>query len=112
MYCRNCGTPNADQAVTCVSCHSPLQPVAAQKIENYLVLAIVVTVVCCMPFGIPAIVYAAQVNPKVQGGDIVGAQESSRKARLWAFWGLGIGLSLYVLYAAFFALMMAVGEPK
>ena len=105
MFCRTCGTANDDTAATCVSCGAALQAApVAEKVESYLVLAIVVTVLCCLPFGIVGIVYAAQVNPKVQAGDIAGARESSRKAKLWTLWGLGLGLSVYVLYAAIIGL--------
>ncbi|HUI07285.1 MAG TPA: CD225/dispanin family protein [Verrucomicrobiae bacterium] len=61
-------------------------------VPNYLVPAILCTIFCCLPFGIAAIVFAAQVNAKLQAGDVPGAIESSRKARMWcwiAFW-LGI----------------------
>jgi hypothetical protein len=54
---------------------------------NNLVWAILVTLFCCLPFGIVSIVYAAQVNGKWQAGDAAGAQESSRKARQWAIYG-------------------------
>ena len=37
-------------------------------VPNYLVFAILATVFCCLPTGIPAIVYAAQVNGKLQAG--------------------------------------------
>ena len=105
MYCRKCGANNADDAATCHACGDALRPVAAAaapppaKISNYLVLSIIVTVFCCMPLGIPAIVHAAQVNARAQLGDIAGAQIYSRKARMWAFWGLGIGLLIYGAYA-------------
>jgi len=61
-------------------------------VPNYLVPAILCTIFCCLPFGIPAIVFAAQVSAKLQAGNVSGAMESSRKARMWcwiAFW-LGI----------------------
>jgi len=39
-----------------------------KAVPNYLVQAILCTICCCLPFGIVAIVYAAQVNGKVAGG--------------------------------------------
>jgi|TARA_B100001971_G_C18187068_1_gene536289 hypothetical protein len=48
------------------------------------------------------IVHAAQVNAKAQAGDIAGAEESARKAKMWSLWGLGLGLVVfggYVLLA-------------
>ncbi|MAG70217.1 MAG: hypothetical protein CL471_08015, partial [Acidobacteria bacterium] len=41
------------------------------------------------------IVHAAQVNAKAQAGDIAGAEESARKAKMWSLWGLGLGLVVF-----------------
>jgi Interferon-induced transmembrane protein len=38
------------------------------------------------------------VNPKALTGDLSGARESARKAKLWSLWGLGLGLVVYGLY--------------
>ena len=65
---------------------------------NNLVWAILVTLFCCLPFGIVSIVYAAQVNGKWQAGDVAGAQESSRKARQWATYSVIAGLVIIVVY--------------
>ena len=102
MYCRKCGHQNAEGAYKCFRCGEPIDSVAAAsapvKIDNNLVLAIIVTIFCCMPFGVVGIVYAAQVNAKAQVGDIAGAQESARKARLWSLLGLGIALAGGILW--------------
>ncbi len=105
MFCTRCGTSNADNGDTCVNCGESLQRIAApEKIDNNLILAIIVTVCCCLPFGLVGVVYAAQVNATVRAGDIVGARELARKARLWSLWGLGIGL---LAYGCYFLLMLA-----
>jgi len=72
----------------------------AQKIPNYLAQSILVTLLCCLPLGIPAIVFAAQVNGKVAVGDVEGALNSSRKAKMWCWWALGLGLGLLVFRVA------------
>ncbi len=59
---------------------------------NYLIWAILTTVLCCLPFGIVSIVYAAQVNSKWTAGDYAGAQSSSKNAKLWAWVSFGFGL--------------------
>lgn len=97
MFCPKCGTQNEDNAYRCVSCSEVLHPAAPQftqtvSIPNYLVQSILVTIFCCLPLGIPAIVYAAQVNTKVGAGDLDGAAESSRKAKMWCWIAFGIGL--------------------
>lgn len=106
MYCRKCGFRNDDNAYKCVQCAEVLQEVSVRKINNNLALAILVTVLCCLPFGIVGIVQAAQVNGKVQAGDIAGAEECARKARKWSLWGLGIGLVVYGSYG----LIMLIGS--
>jgi hypothetical protein len=64
----------------------------AVHVPNCLVPAILVTLCCCLPFGIPAIVYAGQVNGKLAAGDVAGAQEASRKAQMWCWISFGLGI--------------------
>ena len=59
---------------------------------SYLVYSILVTFFCCLPFGIVAIVYAAQVSGKLAGGDLAGAVQSSNSARTWCWVSFGVGL--------------------
>jgi hypothetical protein len=79
------------------------------KIPNYLVQAILVTLCCCLPFGIAAIVYAAQVNSKQAAGDFAGAQESSRKAKMWCWIAFGIGLVANLIVVGIQVLALAAG---
>ena len=61
-------------------------------IKSYLAHAILVTLFCCIPFGIPAIVYAAQVNSKIAVGDYQGAKTSSDNAKTWCIVSLLVGI--------------------
>ena len=80
-----------DQQVT-----SQLPP----KPDNYLVWAILTTVCCgCMPFGVVAIVFAAQVDGKYAAGDYHGAVDSANKAKTWCWVSFGIGLVGWIAYA-------------
>jgi Interferon-induced transmembrane protein len=72
---------------------------APANVPNYLVLAII-TLICCMPLGIVAVVFAARVNKQVQAGDTAGALASSRKAKLFSFIGLGIGIVWWIICIA------------
>jgi len=113
MFCPQCGMNNADNALVCAQCGRNLQPAATPTplpvtgvvippgatVPNYLVFAILATVFCCLPTGIPAIVYAAQVNGKLQAGDLAGAQLASKNAKMWCLISLGLGLAVMVLYA-------------
>ncbi|MFH1090494.1 MAG: CD225/dispanin family protein [Pseudomonadota bacterium] len=70
------------------------------KIPNHLVWAILATIFCCLPLGIVAIVYAAQVNGKVATGDYAGAQASAGKAKMWIWIGFGVGLAIQIVVVA------------
>ncbi len=106
MYCTKCGLQNNDNAFKCVQCGAPLRrpqqfstdPTRTIEISNYLVQAILVTIFCCMPFGIPAIVFAAQVNTKVASGDYSGAVKASNQAKLWCWISFGVGLGFSLIY--------------
>lgn len=65
---------------------------------NYLVWAILTTILCCLPFGIVSIVYAAQVNSKWQMGDFEGAKLSSKNAKLWAWVAFAVGIASVLLW--------------
>jgi hypothetical protein len=68
--------------------------------NNYLVPAIL-TLFCCWPLAIPAIVFASQVNSKYAAGDVAGAQDASQKAKRFAIWSAIAGVILTVLYVIF-----------
>jgi len=70
----------------------------ANKPKSNLVYAILVTLFCCLPFGIVAIVYAAQVDAKWNAGDWHGAERSARSAKNWALVGVVSGLLFSVIY--------------
>jgi hypothetical protein len=69
-----------------------MQGAPGEKIPNYLVQAILVTLCCCLPGGIAAIVYAAQVNTKQAAGDINGALIASQNAKKWCWISFGVGI--------------------
>ena len=60
--------------------------------------AILSTICCCLPFGIPAIVFAAQVDGKYAGGDYQGAVDAASKAKTWCWVSFGCGLALGIIY--------------
>jgi hypothetical protein len=69
-------------------------------VPTYLWQSIVVTACCCLPFGIAAIVFAAQVNSKLAAGDVQGAMESSRKAKMWCWIAFGLGIVSNLAFVA------------
>ncbi|NEO23963.1 CD225/dispanin family protein [Moorena sp. SIO4A5] len=70
-------------------------------VPNYLPQAILVTLFCCVPFGIVAIVYAAQVNTKLTLGDDEGAVTASENAKKWCWISFISGAIIMVLYIYF-----------
>lgn len=73
--------------------------------KNYLVESILVTLFCCLPFGIAGIVNAANVNSKYDAGDVAGAHAASAAAKKW----MKIGLICGIVVAVIYGLMMALG---
>jgi Interferon-induced transmembrane protein len=80
-----------------------------QQIPKYLVHAILVTLCCCLPFGIVSIIYATQVNTKRDAGDIAGAMEASANAKKWAMIGAGVGVVWLIIIIAFNGLALLAG---
>ncbi len=83
----------------------PPQRLAPGSVPNYLAPAILVTLCCCIPLGIPAIVYAAQVNGKLAAGDLAAAQEMSRKAKMWCWIAFWLGLASNVIGGILYGLV-------
>lgn len=82
---------------------SPAFP--GMMIPNYLWQSIVVTIFCCWPLGIPAIVYAAKVDGMKARGDIQGAMTASANAKMWCWVAVGSWLVLIVIYILFAAVV-------
>ena len=80
------------------------QITTAPRPKNWLVESILVTLFCCLPFGIVGIINAANVNSKYDGGDIDGALRASAEAGKWTKVGFWIGIGLVVLYVALMVL--------
>lgn len=59
---------------------------------TYLVWAILTTLCCCQPFGIVAVIYAANVKSKYDRGDVEGAKKNSERAALWVILAFVVGM--------------------
>jgi hypothetical protein len=82
-------------------------PSPPANVPNYLVQAILTTIFCCIPFGIVAIIFAAQVNGKLSAGDYAGAMQASKQAKMWCWLSFGIGLAVEILFFVVYAMMIA-----
>lgn len=119
MYCKECGSQLPDNATKCPNCGCPITEVPAAvkqesaklKVcpESHLAKAIILTVLCCWPFGIPAIVNAAGVERDFFSGNYDLALEKSEKARKWCNVALIVGLSFWVLYFVVVVVLVLLG---
>ena len=79
--------------------------------NNYLVIAIIGTLLCCIP-GIVSIVYAAKVNGLYAEGKYTEADAASKNAKTWAIVALvlgGISIILNVVFGVGAAMMNMQG---
>lgn len=135
MYCKNCGQQISDNASFCEHCgadqrstsevrqeapvyqpaepqqnwqsaYSPVSNPAPVKGSTYLIWAILVTLFCCLPLGIPAIVYASKIDSCNAQGDFAGAAENAGKSKKLMIIGAVVSVVLYLLC---FVLSMATG---
>jgi hypothetical protein len=68
--------------------------------KTYLAESILVTIFCCVPFGIVGIVHAANVSSRYFIGDIEGSLKAQKEARKWTLIGFWTGLAFGILYIA------------
>lgn len=106
--------PEAESVV-----NSPYRPPSAAPaqvsgvlIPNYLWQSIVVTILCCWPLGIPAIVYAAKVDGLKAVGDIQGAMSASNSAKTWCWIAFGSWGVIVVIYLLIMAAAMIFGNVQ
>lgn len=75
---------------------SPMPP----KPNNYMALAILTTILCCLPFGIVGIVKASKVNSLYMLKQYDLAMQASADAKKWSIIGIVAGLVVGIAYAA------------
>lgn len=88
--------------------HENLMMGEQPSIPNYLWQSIAVTILCCWPLGIPAIIFAAKVNQLVASDQIEEAQQASAQARMWCWISFGLGL-LTIIASVALQLLFFVG---
>ena len=75
----------------------PVSLAPPPDIPNYLIYGVLCTLCCCLPLGIPAIVYSAQVNSKLASGDYDGARAASKNAKMWCWIAFGLGMIVNII---------------
>ncbi|MCV7101903.1 CD225/dispanin family protein [Mycobacterium palustre] len=77
--------------------------------DNYLVWAVLVTVLCCVPFGIVSLVYSSRVSGQWAQGRYAEAQASADNAKKWAIIGAVASGVFWVAMAMLWVFFFAVG---
>ena len=76
--------------------------------DNYLVWAILVTVLCCLPLGVASIIYSVKVGSLYAQGAYNGAVDASQKAKKFAMIG-GIGGLVFIIIYIIFMVIAGAG---
>lgn len=109
-YCQKCGTSIPDNASFCCNCGEktgntqvPNTTPSNQRIcpDSYLALSILSTLLCCLPFGIVAIVKSSNVSREFQMGNYDAALKASHDAKKWSIIAMICGVSGVILYFIF-----------
>jgi predicted secreted protein len=80
----------------------PSQPPPAQAPSNYLVWSILVTLFCCLPLGIVAIVKSSQVNGLWAQGQYAEAQAAAATAKKIVIWTVVAGVVINLIWVGLF----------
>lgn len=81
--------------------------------KTWLAESILVTLFCCIPFGIVGIVKASSVSSKFSVGDFAGARNASADAKKWTTIGFICGIVwivIYILFCVFGAMLGILGS--
>lgn len=103
-----------------VGCVPPPLPDTADETEKdagrppmpktWLAESIIVTLVCCLPFGVAGIVYATQVESDYIAGRYDTAARKSVKARNMLIWGVASAAACAVIYILILVVIAAGGS--
>ena len=116
-YCPKCGSTVPEEASFCPKCGANIPEAPTPMSQNYqqspmppcpptyLALSIIVTVLCCLPFGIVGIVKSSSVSKEYALGHYAEAQGASKQAKTWSIAGLCCGLLFWILYILFFVII-------
>ena len=74
--------------------------------NSYLALAIISTILCCLPSGIVSIIYATKVNSLYEDGKYDEAVRASKNAKTWGIVSVVIALVGWLLYILIFGVAM------
>ena len=120
INCPECNAQISDAATACPQCGAPLTKPATDNSqptgnnipecpETHLAKSIILTIICCWPLGIPAIVNAASVNSAYIAGRYDVALQKSKDAEKWCKYCLIGGIAFWVLYILLIVIIGVAG---
>ncbi len=74
--------------------------------NSYLALAIISTILCCLPTGIVSIIYATKVNSSYEDGNYDEAISASKNAKTWGLVSIGIAVVGWLIYILIFGVAL------
>ena len=77
-----------------------------QRPNSYLALAIISTILCCLPTGIVSIVYSTKVNSLYEDGKYDEAEKASQNAKTWGIVSVVAAFVGFILYLLIFGVAM------
>lgn len=77
--------------------------------NNYLALAIISAVTCCIPLGIVSIIHSSKVDSAYNDGDYALAELSSKKAKNWGIASILTIVAIFVIYLFIMLIAFAAG---
>jgi hypothetical protein len=75
--------------------------------SNHLALSIIVTVLCCLPFGIVGIINATKVNSYYMMGNYAAAEKASKDAKKWSMIGIICSAVVWLIYILLYVFIFA-----
>lgn len=66
--------------------------------KTWMTESILVTLFCCLPFGIVGIINASKVSTLFAQGQLLEAQQASNNAKKWTKIGFFTGLAFIIIY--------------
>ncbi len=85
-------------------------PDVAVAVPSHLVKAILSTCLCFVPLGIVAIVFAPQVNVRLEYGDHAGAIKASQQASFYRNLSIWLGVFTYIMISVMVVLALLAGS--
>lgn len=101
------GQATASASSSSASTSSASMSTGGSEPDTWTWQSIVVTILCCAPFGVAGALNAGRAEAALQAGDRAAADKYAGQAKKWTLWGLGVFALLVVGYVLFFVILLA-----